>query len=397
MRMKFDRMELSGSLGDLGTLLPIAMGMILINRLDACGVLFCIGAFYIISGLYFKVTSPVQPMKVIGAYALATGLAPTQIAASGLMIGVLLLVIGATGAINLIAKYIPKPAVRGVQLSTGALLMAKGVAFMTGTSSFQSLGQAAEPFLAVQSLGPIPIGIIIGVLAGGLTFLLLNNQRFPAGLTVVVLGFVLGIVMGNGKALDQLGLGLSLPGFLPFGLPAKVDWGLALITLVLPQIPMTIGNAVIADADLAKEYFGEDAKRVTSRKLCYAMGLANLGTFIFGGMPLCTGAGGLAAHYRFGARTAGSNLMIGALFLALALFLGEKAVALFSLLPLAVLGVLLLFAGAQLCLTISDIKESKGLFVCILILGITLATNLAAGFVVGVLAAWALKWHKLSV
>ena len=261
MRLKFDRMELSGSLGDLGTLLPIAMGMILINRLDACGVLFTIGAFYILSGLYFQTTSPVQPMKVIGAYALATGLGPTQIAASGLIMGLLLLVIGATGAINLIGRYTPKSAVRGVQLGTGAMLMAKGVSFMTGGSGFQALRQAAEPYLAIQALGPVPIGIVIGVLAGGLTLFLLNNRRFPAGLMVVVLGFALGLALGNGKALEHLRLGVSLPQWLPFGLPANADWGLALMALVLPQIPMTIGNAVIADADLAREYFGPDAKK----------------------------------------------------------------------------------------------------------------------------------------
>ena len=390
-------MELSGSLGDLGTLLPIAMGMILINRLDACGVLFTIGAFYILSGLYFETTSPVQPMKVIGAYALATGLGPTQIAASGLIMGLLLLVIGATGAINLIGRYTPKSAVRGVQLGTGALLMAKGVSFMTGGSGFQALRQAAEPYLAIQALGPVPIGIVIGVLAGGLTLFLLNNRRFPAGLMVVVLGFALGLSLGNGKALEHLRLGVSLPQWLPFGLPANADWGLALMALVLPQIPMTIGNAVIADADLAREYFGPDAKKTTNRALCFAMGLANLGSFAFGGMPLCTGAGGLAAHYRFGARTAGSNIMIGTVFLALAIFLGGRAVALFSLFPMAVLGVLLVFAGAQLAMTIADMTEPKDLFVCLLILGITLASNLAAGFVAGICVAWALKWRRLSV
>ena len=87
-------MELAGSLGDLGTLLPIAIGMILINGLDATGVLVAIGGYYILSGLYFGLTVPVQPMKVIGAYGLATALSPAQISAAGLIVCAGLLVVG---------------------------------------------------------------------------------------------------------------------------------------------------------------------------------------------------------------------------------------------------------------------------------------------------------------
>ncbi len=71
---RFDRMEFAGSLGDLGTLLPLAIGMILINGLNPLGVLLSIGLYYILSGLYFNITVPVQPMKVIGAYAIATAM-----------------------------------------------------------------------------------------------------------------------------------------------------------------------------------------------------------------------------------------------------------------------------------------------------------------------------------
>jgi SulP family sulfate permease len=127
------------------------------------------------------------------------------------------------------------------------------------------------------------------------------------------------------------------------------------------------------------------------------MAAANFLSSAIGGMPLCHGAGGLAAHYRFGARTAGSNLMIGFIFTALAIFLGRHCLAIIYLLPLSVLGVLLLFAGSQLALTILDIKDRKELFVCLIILGITLASNLAAGFIAGIAIAYLLKWKKLSV
>ena len=127
------------------------------------------------------------------------------------------------------------------------------------------------------------------------------------------------------------------------------------------------------------------------------MAVANFISFFLGGMPLCHGAGGLAAHYRFGARTAGSNVMIGTLFLVLAVFLGDDIVGLFNLLPMSILGVLLVFAGSQLTLTILDLNRRKDYFVATLILGITLASNLAAGFIVGMIVAQLLKWDKLSV
>jgi SulP family sulfate permease len=397
MRYRFDRLELAGSLGDLGTLLPLAIGMIMINGLSPSGLFLAVGLFYIFSGLYYEVTVPVQPMKVIGAYAVATAMSASQIVASGLLIGVFLLVIGGTGAITLIGRYIPKPVVRGVQLSTGTLLMAQGVKFMLGTSTFQVMRGMAEPYLTVQSLGPIPLGVIIGIIGGVVTLLFLDNKKLPAGLIVVLGGLGLGLMLGTYEGFDRLRIGMYMPKILPFGMPTGIDFSFALLVLVLPQIPMTIGNAVIANADLSTEYFGEDSKKVTYRALCISMSIANFLSFLLGGMPLCHGAGGLAAHYRFGARTAGSNLMIGLVFAILAVLLGVHALAVVYLVPMAVLGVLLLFAGSQLALTIIDMKERKDLFVVVVMLGITLAANLAVGFMVGIAAAYALKTKRLTV
>jgi SulP family sulfate permease len=394
---KFNRLELAGSLGDLGTLIPLGIGMIMINGLSTAGLFFSVGLFYILSGLYYGVTVPVQPMKVIGAYAIATAMSASQIMASGLLMGVFLLVVGATGTMRIVGKWIPTPVVRGVQISTGTLLMAEGVRFMVGSSKFQMLRQAAEPYLGLQSLGPLPIGIVIGIMGGVLTLLLLDNKKFPAGLLVVLLGLGVGWVAGTHQGFDELRLGISAPSILPFGIPAAADFTVALLVLVLPQIPMTLGNAVIANADLSREYFGEDSQRVTYGALCISMSLANFLSFVVGGMPLCHGAGGLAAHYRFGARTAGSNLMIGAIFVLLAVFLGDHTLAVVCLIPMSILGVLLLFAGSQLAMTMIDMKERKDLFVALVMLGITLASNLAIGFGTGIAVAYALRSEKLTV
>lgn len=395
--IKFNRMELAGSLGDLGTILPLAIGMILINGLNPTGLFIGVGLFYVFSGLYFKVTCPVEPMKVIGAYAVATGITASQIQASSLWIFLFLIIIGGTGIITMAGRYIPRPVIRGVQLSTGVLLVLQGVRLIMGTSKFQDLRQAAEPYLSVQEIGWLPIGLIIGLVLGLLTLLLLENRRLPAALVVVGAGLLFGIALGTREGLGQMQFGVYLPKLLPYGLPSGADFSFALLVLVLPQIPMTLGNAVIANADLSIQYFPEDGRRVTYRALCISMALGNLLSFFLGGMPMCHGAGGLASRYRFGARTAGSNLIIGGFFLMLALFLGSHSLAVIYTLPMAALGVLLIFAGAQLALTLLDMQTRKELFVPILVLGITLASNLAAGFLTGIGVAYILKWKRLSV
>ena len=396
-RFQFNRLEVAGSLGDLGTLLPILIGMILINGLDPIGLLVAIGLYYVASGLYFGVTVPVQPMKVIGAYAIATGLPAQQIFASGIWMAGLLFLIGVTGLIDVIGRAVPKAVIRGVQLSTGTLLMAEGTRFILGRSKFQLMVGAAEPYLDLQHIGGIPIGILLGILAGGIVMWFMNNRRFPAGLLVVLGGAVVGLLLGTHKGFTELELGIHLPRWLPSGWPAHADWMTALFVLALPQLPMTVGNAVVADADLSKEYFGQRSHRVTYRALTISMAIANLASALLGGMPLCHGAGGLAAHYRFGARTAGSNLFIGAVFILLGLLLGFHALALIYLLPMAILGVMLLFAGSQLALTVIDLNARKDLFVALMILGITLATNLAVGFVIGTALAYALKSDRLDI
>ncbi|MDX2455441.1 putative sulfate/molybdate transporter [Desulfosarcina sp.] len=395
--LTFNRMEFAGSLGDLGTVLPLAIGMILVNGLDPSGLFLSVGLLYIFTGLYFGITTPVEPMKVIGAYAIATAMSPQQIMASGILMGTCLLVIGATGAIALIGKYTPKAVIRGVQLSTGTLLMAEGIKFMIGKTKLQVLHQIAEPYLAVQQIGPIPVGLVIGIIGAVLTLLLLENKRMPAGLMIVATGILIGLLMGTRQGLGDIRPGLYLPRILPLGFPEGPDFTFALLALVLPQMPMTIGNAVIAEMDLSISYFGTAARRVTGRALCVSMALGNFLSALLGGMPLCHGAGGLAAHYRFGARSAGSNLIIGAIFILLTLLLGNHILALFNLIPMAILGVLLLFSGSQLALTVLDIKERKEMFVVVTILGITLASNLAAGFIVGIAIAYLLRSQKFTV
>ncbi len=380
---RFDRSELAGSLGDLGTLLPLSVGLIVLNGLSATSVFAVVGLFYMLAGLYFRTPMAVQPMKAIAPYAIAAGLTPLQIQASCLWMGGILLVLGTTGFIEVIRRYIPGSVIRGVQLAVGVNLLIRGLELMV----------QPDIHMRLQTVAGVPLGIVLGGLGLIATLLLLESRRLPPALLLIVLGIILGLVTGKPFDGDSW-WGLGSPRLGPYGWPPLELFWWALPVLALPQLPVTIGNAVLANTALAHEYFPGKARRVSNRSVSVSMGLANLAAYFLGGMPMCHGAGGLAAHYRFGARTGGSNLIIGGILLVLALSLGENLVGVFNLLPDSILGVLLVFAGIQLALVIQDLADRKDLFVVILMLGLGLAFNLAVSFLAGIAVAYlfTLRW-----
>ena len=130
---KFNRLELAGSLGDLGTLLPLSIAMIIILKLSVTTVFFMMGLFYIFSGLYFRLPIPVQPLKVVSAIAIAY---PSQVslsvlAASGIIFGFIMLFLSFSGLIDRIAKFFTKPVIRGIQLGLGFILINRAVEYIT--------------------------------------------------------------------------------------------------------------------------------------------------------------------------------------------------------------------------------------------------------------------------
>ncbi len=388
---RFDRLEFAGSLGDLGTLIPLSVALITLTGLHFTSVVGMVGFFYIACGLYFRLPIPVQPLKVVSAIAIAFPEKVTlpMMSATGLLFGTILLALAATGFIETIARLFTRAIVRGIQLGLGLILIQKGIAFL----------RAPELLLPPLSIAPssfgVPLNLILGFIGATLVLFLLNNKRFPASLVLVVLGVMVGIAAGAlGGAEFRLG-----PSRVEVYFPGWKDLAVAFWFLVLPQIPLTIGNAVIGTRDTAQNLLGKGSitSRVTNRALCLSMGLANMAVGLLAAMPLCHGAGGLAAHYRFGARTGGSNLMIGILLLIIALVFGRVGVVLLSSIPQAVLGVLLLFAGLELALLIRDVKERNELFLVMLIAGLALATtHMGIAFSVGIVASLIIRWGKIK-
>jgi len=389
---RVDRVEFAGSLGDLGTLIPLSIALVTINGLGFTSVFLLVGFFYFATGLYYKLPIPVQPLKVVSAIAIAfpEKISLSVMSATGLLFGAILILLAFTGLIDRLARLFTKPIVRGIQLGLGFILMMKGIAFIS------------KPELLLQGTrdaaftGGLSVNLLVGLAAVALVLFLLSSRRFPAALVVVVCGIAIGIPFGSFRGMEW-GFG---PTLMEYFTPGMNDFLTALFLLVIPQIPLTIGNAVIGTTDTAKSLFGtgEETKKVSNRSFCLSMGLANILVGFLGAMPICHGAGGLAAHYRFGARTGGSNIMIGLLFILLALAFGRIGVSLLSSIPNAVLGVLLLFAGLELALLVKDLKERRDFFVTFLIAGIGLATtNMSIAFASGIVVSWLLKWGNIEI
>jgi sulfate permease, SulP family len=384
---RFDRMEFAGSLGDLGTLIPLSVALMVITGLNVSAVLLMVGLFYLASGVYFRLPVPVQPLKLVSAIAIAypAKITVSIMAAAGISFGLILLVLAATGIIDRMARFFTRPIVRGIQLGLGFILIKKGIGFILSKDFF------------IHGTGPQGHwNLILGLAAFALVLLLLTSRRFPAALVVVAGGIGIGIGFGALK-----GVGLTLgPTPIEFQHPAMDDFMAAFVLLVIPQIPLTLGNAVMGTTDTCRTLFGTGpaTKHATNRAFATSMGLANLAIGLIGAMPMCHGAGGLAAHHRFGARTGGANLMIGAIFLVLALGFGRLGISLLSAIPNSILGVLLVFAGLELAMLIRDISEKNDLFVAFLIAGVGLATtNMGLAFACGILVAQMLKWRRIQL
>ena len=355
---KFDRWELAGSLGDLGTLIPLMVGLIALCGLNPTSVLLIVGSAYITAGLYYRLPIPVQPLKAMSALAIGLELDGGTIAAGALWMGAILLILSSFNLLRFLSKLFSKPIVRGIQLSLGLILMRKAFQFMVG-----------------DGLN----GILIGLSGLAILLLLRGNRRLPGAIAVVLFGTL------TGYFLKSVHVDID-PQILSVVLPSLSQFQVAFFLLVIPQLPLTLGNAIIATGETAEQYFKERARRVTPCALSRTMGLTNILAGFFGGMPICHGSGGLTAHHRFGARTGGANLIIGSFFLAGAVFFTKSVLTLFFLLPLSLLGVLLFYVGVQHACLIHDLKGRTDLSLAILIGGISILTgNLAIGFGAGIL------------
>jgi MFS superfamily sulfate permease-like transporter len=374
--MRFNLAEISGSLGDLGTFIPLVVSLISVCGMDAGTVLVFAGLFNVMTGLAFNQPVPVQPMKAIAAVAIAEGLAPGEIAAAGFGAGVIVLALGLTGLVSVVERLVPRPVVRGIQLGVGLKLAAKGVGMIVAVGWWGADSR------------------ILALLAGVLILATARTRRFPSALVVFVAGLVL-LFLDRPDVVAGVPLGWSGPMWI---WPTAGEWEVGLLRGAIPQIPLTLLNSVIAVCALSSDLF--PGRGIRTRSMAVSVGIMNAGACLFGAMPACHGSGGLAGQYRFGARTGGSVVLLGIAKVVLGVLFGAAALTVLAAFPGSLLGLLLVFAGLELALPARDCVDRDPFFVAIATAGGILAVNTFVGVVLGVVAAGVLggysTWRRNS-
>jgi hypothetical protein len=335
---RFDLPEWAGAFGDLGTLIPFVAAYVSILKMDANGLLVAFGVALIAAGSIYRTPFPVQPMKAIGAAAvsqtmLAAGLGPAAVVGAALTTGLLWIVLAATGWARRAANWVPRSALLGVVMGLGFSFMLEGIRMMS-----------ASPWVA---------GLLLA-----LTLLLLGRPRVPAMLVLLAIGVAMALI-DEPDLMRQLGAlkpEFRIPS-LAWGILSAGDLWTGFVLLALPQLPLTFGNAYLSITEENNQLFPDRA--ITERAVALSTGLMNLGSSLIGGIPMCHGAGGMAGHVQFGARTGGSSIILGGVLLGAGLFLSASIGTVFRMFPQNVLGVILFMAGLQLALGSRDTGGEK--------------------------------------
>lgn len=360
---EFNLRELAGSTGDFGTLFPLAIGYFAVCGLNPAGLLVMMGLANIVTGVIYHLPMPIEPKKVLAVVAITQRWPPSLIYATGFGTGIIWLVLSFTGLIQKIAAVTPRSVVRGIQVALGIML-------------------------AIEGFKMVATGWILGVISIVIVIVLRESKYAPAAIVLMVLG--VGIVGFRGELMQAVNLGFTLPPITLFR-PLEIWQGLVLAGFA--QIALTATNAVIATSALISQYFPD--KPVPEKKLALNMGVMNAVVPFFGGMPMCHGAGGLAGQYYFGARTGGTNIIEGIIEISLGLFLAGSIATLFALFPQSIIGAMLLLVGIQLTGFVRDIRKNE-LIIMALTAGVSLATNMAIGFVLAVTVYHCLRKWKAA-
>jgi len=355
--IKFDRNEWSGAFGDIGTDFPLIVGMILAAGLDSASVLVTFGVMQIFTGSFYKMPMPIQPLKAMATIVITQKISPNILYGGGLAIGISMFLLNITKLIDWISRVVPKAVIRGIQLGLGiklGLLALQDYVIADGVAGYYL---AAAAFL--------------------LAIFLLGNRKYPPAIFIIVLGMFYAFVFKVDAHSFINAVGIHLP---QIHTPTWADILTGFLILTIPQIPLSIGNSILATNQIANDWYPK--RTVTIRKISYTYSLINLINPFFSGIPTCHGSGGIVGHHTFGGRTGGSVIIYGCLYIFLGLFLSQGFDTLVHIFPLPILGILLLFESLGLMLLVQDVTDSKSSFMIALLVGL-ISGGIQYGFVIG--------------
>lgn len=369
LRRHFNRHEFSGAFGDVGTDLPLITGMILASSMNPASVLGVFGAAQVASALFYGIPMPVQPLKAVAALVIAGGISAPQVYGAGLTIGVVMLLLTATGLLDRLRAIVPHAVIRGLQLGLGLKL-----ALLSALRYIPANG---------------PWGIALALFCGIIILLLLKNRHCPPALPVIGIGLLYVWFVDRGNLLAPNQLGITLPTLVRFT-PADMLQGFLL--LALPQIPLSLGNSLFATHQMATDLFPQSKIRL--RTIGYTYGILNICSAPLGGIPVCHGTGGMAGHYIFGGRTGGSVFIYGILLILLGLFWGSGFGRIVQIFPLSVLGIILLTESGMLMHLARDVIPLPRARI-VAVATALMAAFLPYGFLIGMIAGSLLE-HTLK-
>ena len=355
--IKFDRNEWSGAFGDIGTDFPLIVGMILAAGLDSASVLVTFGVMQIFTGSFYKMPMPIQPLKAMATIVITQKISPNILYGGGLAIGISMLLLNITKLIDWISRVVPKAVIRGIQLGLGiklGLLALQDYVIADGVAGYYL---AAAAFL--------------------LAIFLIGNRKYPPAIFIIMLGMFYAFIFKVDAHSFINAVGIHLP---QIHTPTWADILTGFLILTIPQIPLSIGNSILATNQIANDWYPKHT--VTIRKISYTFSLVNLINPFFSGIPTCHGSGGIVGHHTFGGRTGGSVIIYGCLYIFLGLFLSQGFDTLVHIFPLPILGILLLFVSLGLMLLVQDVTDSKSSFMIALLVGL-ISGGIQYGFVIG--------------
>ncbi len=374
LRNTFRLHEWSGAVGDLGIILPIAYALILFNGFPPERIFFLWGLAYVATGWYFKVPISIQPLKAMAIIAFASGFTVWQLSSTAVFFGGLLLILSLTGIIGYLEKIFSKALIRGIQLGIGLILFHKAFDLIINSGMYFGV-EEQEPVVNIS----ITLALII------IMALFQFKLKKPITIFIIIISVIISIFVGDASVHASPAGAIA-----DFTFP---EWSFlvnAFILLMIPQLPLTLGNAVYAANDTSHHYWKEQSRLVTPRKLGISIGLNNIFIGLMGGFPVCHGAGGMAAHAKFGGRTGGTTIIMGGVLIIFAII--PPLSQLLFYIPIPVLGTLLIFASWGLISLIARLNQKHEIATAIVV-GLTsyFSGNLAYALVVGFILEYIIK------